>query len=130
MKEVFSNSLYIVSYKFLKKSGVVNKISCTYFLDHALGKTCFTPKNVVFGHGNCSKGSFRSSNILWSSFQISHNFFKKNWQVGINYQTGLKINKKLMISKFQVMTCLLITFTLRAWIKLRVNPIEGFNFRT
>ena len=36
-----------------------------------------------------------------------------------------------MISKFQVMSRLMVTFTLgkRAWIKLRVNPMEVFNSR-
>ena len=77
MKKVFSNSLFILSYKFLKKSGAVNEISCTYFVNHELRKTYFSLKNVIFGPETVPK-AISDPQIFYESVFINYRSFKEN----------------------------------------------------
>ena len=76
MKKVFSNSLCILSYKFLKKGCAVNYNSCIVFLNQDIGKKVISLKNVYLDTETVPK-AVSDPQMIYEAVFMYHVLFKK-----------------------------------------------------
>ena len=102
MKETFSNSVLILSYKFLSKSRAVSQYPAQNFLDQKVRKNVFLFQNTVSNPKTVPKAVFDPHMIYNTVFLMLHDFQRKLRKFWFYSQTLLRYKKIKYFHKFKV----------------------------